>query len=404
MLAEHAGELFAPPDPLGDAVQLMTIHKAKGLEFDTVIVPGLQRITGGDDNPLLLWDEVAGPDGSEHLLAAPIKAKGAGGDGPTAYDYLRRLEAERAGHEAERVLYVAATRAIRRLHLIGVAEADAGKEDGIKPPARGSLLDLLWDGVARPLFVAALADADRSPAPAPAIDPAAFEPPLVRLAAPGIPAALRQLPPGPRAAANPLDLDDAGSAPSLEAAIGTLVHRCLELIAKSGTESWPETRIAALEPAWRRWLAGHGHSCCRSSRRGRRSRAGGTRDARRHSRPLAARRPPASRHRTGMEQLRRHGCGQPRHRPHFRRRRLPLDHRLQDGARPGGRTGESRRGLPRPTRTLRRVVRRRPAAAAQGDLLPATGRAGRDPLTPLPLDEARPEHQAPDQRRIHQAE
>ena len=264
-LAEHAGELFAPPDPGGDAVQLMTIHKAKGLEFDTVIVPGLHRITGSDDSPLLLWDEVAGPDGCDYLLAAPIKAKGAGGDGPTAYDYLRRLEAERAGHEGERVLYVAATRAIRCLHLIGVAEADAGKEDGIKSPARGSLLDLLWAGVARPLFVAALADADCSPAPAPAIDPAAFEPPLVRLAAPGIPAALRQLPPGPRAAANPLDLDDAGSAQSLEAAIGTLVHRCLELIAKSGAESWPEARIAGLEPVWQRWLAGHGHSAAEAA-------------------------------------------------------------------------------------------------------------------------------------------
>jgi ATP-dependent exoDNAse (exonuclease V) beta subunit len=42
-LATQAAELFAPADPGGDAVQMMTIHKSKGLEFDTVILPGLHR-------------------------------------------------------------------------------------------------------------------------------------------------------------------------------------------------------------------------------------------------------------------------------------------------------------------------------------------------------------------------
>jgi ATP-dependent helicase/nuclease subunit A len=102
---------------------MMTIHKSKGLEFETVILPGLHRATGGNESSLLLWDEVAGADGHEHLLVAPMKQKGAGNGEPTAYDYLRKLEAERAAHENERLLYVAATRAIRRLHLVGVAVA-----------------------------------------------------------------------------------------------------------------------------------------------------------------------------------------------------------------------------------------------------------------------------------------
>src|SRR5574343_2066421 len=37
-LAAQAAELFAPADPQGGAVQMMTIHKSKGLEFDTVIL------------------------------------------------------------------------------------------------------------------------------------------------------------------------------------------------------------------------------------------------------------------------------------------------------------------------------------------------------------------------------
>jgi ATP-dependent exoDNAse (exonuclease V) beta subunit len=258
-LAAQAGELFAPADPRGDQVQMMTVHKAKGLEFDTVILPGLHRETGGNDSQLLLWDEVAGADGREHLLVAPLKQKGAGTDGPTAYDFLKRFEAERTAHESERLLYVAATRAIRQLHLVGCATPDDSKEDGLKPPAAGSLLKLLWPGVARPAFIAALAqDTEAAPLPA-SIDPASFVPPLVRLAAVALPAALSTLPDEARPAPNPLELDEAASAPSLEASVGTLVHRILELIAKNGLDGWSTARVAGLQPAWRRWLATRGH-------------------------------------------------------------------------------------------------------------------------------------------------
>ncbi len=198
-LAAGAAELYAPTDPLGDAVQLMTIHKSKGLEFDTVILPGLHRATGGNDGQLLLWDEVAGADGHEHLLVAPMKAKGApqgdflrgaGNGEASAYDYLKKLEAERAAHEDERLLYVAATRAIRALHLVGVAVADEQKDDGLKPPAAGTLLKLLWPGVppgdlhrgvAQPVFAAALGAGKPPEAPVSACDPATLR------AAPGSP-------------------------------------------------------------------------------------------------------------------------------------------------------------------------------------------------------------------------
>jgi ATP-dependent exoDNAse (exonuclease V) beta subunit len=267
-LAAHAAELYAPSDPLGDAVQMMTVHKSKGLEFDTVILPGLHRATGGNDSSLLLWDEVAGADGDEHLLVAPIKAKGAGNGEPTAYDYLKKLEAERAAHEDERLLYVAATRAIRRLHLVGVAAADENKDDGLKPPAAGTLLKLLWPGVAQPVFAAALAGGEVAAAPTMGIDPASFIPPLVRLRATGLPETLAAIPEGVRPADNPVDLDAAESGLSLEASVGTLVHRCLELIAKNGLENWSTlgpaavsmvARIAALQPAYQRWLRAQGH-------------------------------------------------------------------------------------------------------------------------------------------------
>jgi ATP-dependent exoDNAse (exonuclease V) beta subunit len=259
-LAAHAAELYAPSDPLGDAVQMMTVHKSKGLEFDTVILPGLHRETGGNDSSLLLWDEVAGADGDEHLLVAPIKQKGADNGEPTVYDYLKKLEAERAAHEDERLLYVAATRAIRTLHLLGVAVADEAKDDGLKPPAAGTLLKLLWPGVAQPVFAAALAGQPEAEAPRPAIDPASFVPPLVRLRTVGLPETLAVIPEGQRPADNPLDLDGVESALSLEASVGTLVHRCLELISKNGQKKGATVAFADLQPAYRRWLRGQGHS------------------------------------------------------------------------------------------------------------------------------------------------
>lgn len=260
-LAAQTAELFAPPDALaGDSVQMMTIHKSKGLEFETVILPGLQRNTGSNESSLLLWDEVAGVDGRPHLLVAPMKAKGDDKTLPSTYDYLKKLEAERSAHEAERLLYVAATRAIRRLHLVGVALLDADQEDGLKVPANGTLLKLLWPGVAQPVFAAALAAGLPAQAALGGIDPASFVPPLVRLAESGGPAPLRSPPVGRRSADNVVESATAASSKSLEATVGTLVHRCLELIARQGLAQWPATRVAGLQPAYRRWLLGQGVS------------------------------------------------------------------------------------------------------------------------------------------------
>ncbi len=44
----------------GSKVQVMTLHKAKGLEFDCVFIPQLARVSRGDSRELLLWDEHSG--------------------------------------------------------------------------------------------------------------------------------------------------------------------------------------------------------------------------------------------------------------------------------------------------------------------------------------------------------
>jgi len=136
--------LYAGPDTsAGQDLQVMTIHKAKGLEFDTVIIPGLGRAPGSDENPLLVWMERTSPRGHTDLLMAPKTATGE--DKDPVYAYIQRLMARKTSQEDGRLLYVACTRARKRLHLLGHTGLT---EKGLpSKPAGGSLLESLWPAV-----------------------------------------------------------------------------------------------------------------------------------------------------------------------------------------------------------------------------------------------------------------
>ncbi len=133
--------LFAPTDTdASDALQLLTIHRAKGLEFDTVILPGLGYRTRGDASRLLMWREYN--DGQHsNLLLAPIRE--AGGKQDAVYQYLQTIENRRRDHESTRLLYVAATRARKNLHLVGHVTQGEGP-DGFNGPDSRSLLFKMW--------------------------------------------------------------------------------------------------------------------------------------------------------------------------------------------------------------------------------------------------------------------
>lgn len=146
-VSERAVALFAAPDTGADErLQVMTIHRAKGLEFDTVIVPGLDRATRRDDPSLLLWTERPAADGSQDLLLAPIREAGAP-ESPI-YDCLRYLLQRKQEYEEGRLLYVAATRARKQLHLLGAVNVKSGAgEAGLAAPRSGTLLAQLWPAV-----------------------------------------------------------------------------------------------------------------------------------------------------------------------------------------------------------------------------------------------------------------
>lgn len=128
--------LYAAPDPVADSsLQIMTIHKAKGLEFDTVIIPGLNRSGGNDKQQLLMWRERITQKGQQQLLIGPLQASG--DDKDPLYRHLQQETKEKNRLESTRVIYVGATRAISKLHLL--FNIRTGKK-----PANNSLLARLW--------------------------------------------------------------------------------------------------------------------------------------------------------------------------------------------------------------------------------------------------------------------
>jgi ATP-dependent helicase/nuclease subunit A len=109
----------AVDDPDTDAVRLMTIHAAKGLEFGVVAVADLGRRPNAS-SPMLLVD-------GDRVGLRLALLDGAKATPALAYPALERERREREAAEEQRVLYVALTRAKRRLLLSGgVAHFNGG--------------------------------------------------------------------------------------------------------------------------------------------------------------------------------------------------------------------------------------------------------------------------------------
>ncbi|MCJ7452192.1 MAG: UvrD-helicase domain-containing protein [Steroidobacteraceae bacterium] len=146
-LAEALEKLYAPSRPDASIrVHLLTVHKAKGLEFDTVIVPGLERRSRSDDKRLLQWARLPGA-GGRGLVVAPLA--GTGDDPNPLYRWLEGLESGKLLQEKRRLLYVAATRAKHRLHLFGSCALKGGDGGGptiVTPPSTVAL-GMLWPAV-----------------------------------------------------------------------------------------------------------------------------------------------------------------------------------------------------------------------------------------------------------------
>lgn len=143
LLKEHLDDLYSTSPMAGEnVVDLLTVHGAKGLEWDVVIVPSLEKTSRRSSGSLLAWMELPGAqaeDGTSESIAllAPIPRKG--NKEPGLHKYIIQLQKQREHIELKRLFYVASTRAREGLHLF------ASLKPNQKVPSDGTLLKAAWE-------------------------------------------------------------------------------------------------------------------------------------------------------------------------------------------------------------------------------------------------------------------
>jgi len=261
--AARLSELFAPPDASdGIRVEITTIHNAKGLEWDVVFLPALERSPRRDERRLLYW-RPRNRGGEELLLLGVMESfsdSGAGRKNNKAASieaYLRRLANDAEREERKRLLYVAATRARRRLYLSALVDPE-------KSPNADSLLSLIWElpgmqsAFAPPGEIAA---EDEAQAEAELTEHGAgvllrrLPPSLTRPPAPSLPSPLPWIPLPEWRGEEEHSFEWVGE---LLPRVGVVAHAFLQRIANEGLERWNSTRLEKARPAIVAALRHHG--------------------------------------------------------------------------------------------------------------------------------------------------
>ena len=246
------------------AVEIMTIHKAKGLEFDMVVVPALERHVRPNRGQLLLTHQFARTGRDGMVMAARPRV---GADVNRLFEFLRRRSRDAADLEAERLLYVACTRAKWQLHLTAAIDpredpddvtTEAAADTANQAPSRwkpfnGSLLAVLWPNVGAE-FAAASADAPADPLRSPE-ETALRGGPLRRVPPDWFPGMTESAPAGtnlPSAGTLREDTPVFDWASETARRVGSLVHAELQIMDLKRSD---ETAIHGRDAHFRRWLA-----------------------------------------------------------------------------------------------------------------------------------------------------
>jgi ATP-dependent exoDNAse (exonuclease V) beta subunit len=228
-------------------LQVMTMHRAKGLQFDHVLLFGLGRVPRSREKSVLSWFDIPDEHGMPQKIISPVGPRAAL-DNDAVHGYIGRIEAEKDRNELGRLLYVACTRARSSLHLLGNARL---LQTGLRPDPR-SLLSLLWPIVAEqfenafdPNLHAAVNTRDGR----------WLQPQLRRFETAWQPPEASSLPvpcttPGAVDSASPVEFYWVGAGARLA---GTLVHRWLQMAADGRVNLGADAR-QAIRQAGSRWL------------------------------------------------------------------------------------------------------------------------------------------------------
>ena len=115
-----------------DALQIMTIHNSKGLEFDLVILPQLDKSVKGDAASIKY---LPGKEGEQGLLGIKVPNKEMQLQNSGVYELAKARDSELEEEESRRLLYVAMTRAQKQLLMVGTVAEEKLPEAVIGLPA-----------------------------------------------------------------------------------------------------------------------------------------------------------------------------------------------------------------------------------------------------------------------------
>ncbi len=249
-------EAFVPSPvdaELEGGLHLLTMHKAKGLEYDHVLLPGLNRKPRSDDKQLLIWHQRLNQHNEQRLFLAGVTETGS--DDTPLYQLLRHEQKSKGLLESARLLYIAVTRARKSATLMGILGRD--KKGEVKSPDSSSLLSRMWPELTaadRVTFTAieeylqqhtiAVGQSQlRLPRPTPI---QRFSEPL-QLSSEEIAILNRQL----EAETEAPDEDDRVEDAELQSMMGTLLHACLEHYVQAPNQAEYLERINGQRDYWK---------------------------------------------------------------------------------------------------------------------------------------------------------
>jgi len=247
--------LYAKPDVRAiNPVQVMTLHKSKGLQFDHVFIPGCERQGRGDDTRLLAWDRFTTDDGTELPLLSPSPE--IGGCGNALYQFINKQGVHRTDLERDRILYVGCTRAKKHLYL--TCSLTTNEIGEAAAPVKRSFMGALWPAIKDQVdyitvYSEVIVDSTIISAETRAPKRLTLSSKRPLLPSGDLLAKYRG-----RMATNNTSLPDLAWKVDYSAQVGVLFHRILRRVCLDGVNNWGAQTINARKESWRHQLLQHG--------------------------------------------------------------------------------------------------------------------------------------------------